>query len=70
MDWKTGHHEADALQLALYRLAWAELNGLDVTAVAATFYYVATGEVVQPGGLPDREALTERWLASTYAQQV
>jgi len=70
VDWKTGHHEADALQLALYRLAWAELNGLDVTEVAATFYYVATGEVVQPGGLPDREALTERWLASTYAQQV
>jgi DNA helicase-2/ATP-dependent DNA helicase PcrA len=69
VDWKTGHHEADELQLALYRLAWAELNGLDVAAVAATFYYVATGEVARPKGLPDREALTERWLANTYAQQ-
>ncbi len=31
VDWKTGDaRRADPLQLACYRLAWAELNGLDV----------------------------------------
>jgi len=65
VDWKTGRHPADELQLALYRLAWAELNGLPVDAVAASFYYVATGKVERPQNLPGREELTERWVAST-----
>lgn len=61
VDWKTGRHPADQLQLALYRLAWAELHGLPVEQVAATFYYVATGRVEQASDLPGREALTEWW---------
>ena len=65
VDWKTGRHPADELQLALYRVAWAELNGIPVDAVAATFYYVASGRVDRPRGLPDREALTRAWTTAT-----
>lgn len=65
VDWKTGQRPADRLQLALYRIAWAELMSVDVDEVAATFYYVATGEVDRPGDLPGRGELTERWTAAT-----
>ena len=43
-----------ARQLALYRLAWAELRGVPVERVRAAFYYVRTGELVEPEGLPGR----------------
>jgi len=65
VDWKTNRRQnADPLQLAVYRLAWAELSGVPLDAVAAAFLYVRTGEVVRPGPeqLPDRPAL-ERLLA-------
>ncbi len=65
VDWKTGRHDADELQLALYRIAWAELHDVPVDQVAATFYYVASGRVVRPAGLPDRAALTALWDATT-----
>jgi DNA helicase-2/ATP-dependent DNA helicase PcrA len=65
VDWKTGRAPADSLQLALYRLAWAELHGVALDEVAATFYYVATGEVSRPDDLPDRAALTEWWARVT-----
>ncbi|MFF8970462.1 UvrD-helicase domain-containing protein [Streptomyces sp. NPDC014995] len=62
VDWKTNRgRTADPLQLALYRLAWAEQRGVPVESVTAAFLYVRTGEVVRPGGLPDRAAL-ERLL--------
>jgi DNA helicase-2/ATP-dependent DNA helicase PcrA len=67
VDWKTGRHPADELQLALYRVAWAELAGVPVGQVAATFYYVATGVVDRPSGLPDRAELTGRWEAAITA---
>ncbi len=58
VDWKTNRAAtADPLQLALYRLAWAELHGLPLERVRAAFYYVRTGEVVEPTDLPDRPAL-------------
>jgi DNA helicase II / ATP-dependent DNA helicase PcrA len=58
VDWKTSHAQtADPLQLAIYRLAWAELHGLAPEQVRAGFYYVRTGELVEPADLPDREAL-------------
>jgi DNA helicase-2/ATP-dependent DNA helicase PcrA len=58
VDWKTSrHHGADPLQLAIYRLAWAELHGLDPARVRAGFYYVRTGDLVEPADLPDRTAL-------------
>ncbi|MCH0569605.1 UvrD-helicase domain-containing protein [Streptomyces sp. MUM 136J] len=62
VDWKTNRaRDADPLQLAVYRLAWAEQRGVPLESVTAAFLYVRTGEVVRPGGLPDRAAL-ERLL--------
>jgi DNA helicase II / ATP-dependent DNA helicase PcrA len=58
VDWKTGHDQrADPTQLALYRLAWAELEGVPLEQVHARFYYVRTGEAVDPPELPDRAGL-------------
>ncbi len=58
VDWKTNQRAtADPLQLGLYRQAWAELQGVSPASVRAAFYYVRTGQVVQPEGLPDRPAL-------------
>ncbi|MGY2702528.1 UvrD-helicase domain-containing protein [Nocardioides sp. HB32] len=58
VDWKTNRSAtADPLQLALYRLAWAELHGVPLEHVRAAFYYVRTGQVVEPGDLPGRQAL-------------
>ncbi|MFF4246340.1 UvrD-helicase domain-containing protein [Streptomyces sp. NPDC001822] len=63
VDWKTTRHRtADPLQLAVYRLAWAELHGLPLEAVTATFLYVRTGETVRPTGLPGREELEKLLL--------
>ncbi|WP_250403427.1 ATP-dependent DNA helicase [Streptomyces cellostaticus] len=62
VDWKTNRaHTADPLQLAVYRLAWAEQQGVPPESVTAAFLYVRTGEVVRPEPLPDRAAL-ERLL--------
>ena len=62
VDWKTGRDEAaDPLQLAVYRLAWAELHDLPLERVRAAFHYVRTGHTVEPAGLPDRPEL-ERLL--------
>ncbi|WP_432133971.1 UvrD-helicase domain-containing protein [Streptomyces sp. bgisy154] len=62
VDWKTGRGRGgDPLQLALYRLAWAEQQGVPVESVTATFLHVRTGEAVRPADLPDRAAL-ERLL--------
>jgi DNA helicase-2/ATP-dependent DNA helicase PcrA len=63
VDWKTGRSErSDPLQLALYRLAWAELRGVPVERVRAAFCYVRSGRVVEPADLPDRAAI-ERLVA-------
>ncbi len=62
VDWKTGRQEgADPLQLALYRLAWAELHDVPLERVRAGFYFVRTGELIEPADLPGREEL-ERLL--------
>ncbi|WP_424890040.1 UvrD-helicase domain-containing protein [Streptomyces sp. XH2] len=62
VDWKTGRaHDADPLQLAIYRVAWAEQHGLPLSSVTAAFVYVRDGETVRPPGLPDRAGL-ERLL--------
>ncbi|MFJ3087332.1 UvrD-helicase domain-containing protein [Streptomyces sp. NPDC086838] len=58
VDWKTSRtHTADPLQLAVYRLAWAELHGLPLSDVTATFLFVRTGEAVRPASLPGRPEL-------------
>jgi DNA helicase-2/ATP-dependent DNA helicase PcrA len=58
VDWKTNRrHDADALQLAIYRVAWADLAGVPLDRVRAAFYYVRDAELVEPPGLPDRQDL-------------
>ncbi|GAB3703822.1 ATP-dependent DNA helicase [Mariniluteicoccus flavus] len=62
VDWKTARaHTADAGQLALYRLAWAELQGVPVDQVDAVFHHVRDDVVVRPARLPGRDELA-RWL--------
>ncbi|MFJ3163645.1 ATP-dependent DNA helicase [Streptomyces kanasensis] len=66
VDWKTTRHRTgDPLQLAVYRLAWAELHGLPLDAVSAAFVYVRTGEVVRPEGLPGRDGLERVLIGGT-----
>ena len=48
VDWKTGSTVLDddsAIQLAIYRLAWAKLSGTPVEKITAAFHYVPTGQV-------------------------
>ncbi|MDQ6934664.1 MAG: ATP-dependent helicase [Actinomycetota bacterium] len=60
VDWKTNQRQtADPLQLAIYRLAWAELQGCPLDKVIAGFYYVRTDSLVVPPQLADRRALEE-----------
>jgi len=58
VDWKTNRTpDSDPWQLALYRLAWAELRGVPLERVRAQFYFVRSGTVVEPTGLPGRPEL-------------
>ncbi|MEU9300603.1 UvrD-helicase domain-containing protein [Streptomyces sp. NPDC048269] len=58
VDWKTGRTtEADPLQLAVYRLAWAEATGTPLSQVTAAFLHVRSGRVIRPRDLPDRARL-------------
>ena len=62
VDWKTSRREpADPLQLAIYRVAWAEVTGVAIEQVDAVFGYVRTDTVVRPAALPERAEL-ERLL--------
>ncbi|MFE1863294.1 UvrD-helicase domain-containing protein [Streptomyces anandii] len=68
VDWKTGRAQtADPLQLAVYRLAWAEQQGVPPERVTAAFVYVRTGEVVRPRELPGRAALERLLLQEPQA---
>jgi len=64
VDWKTGEPPADAaarrhaaVQLAVYRLAWAGLSGLPPARVRASFHYVRSGRTVTPESLPGPQEL-------------
>jgi DNA helicase-2/ATP-dependent DNA helicase PcrA len=66
VDWKTGRRptpgrdaDAAAVQLAAYRVAWAELVKVSVQEVSAAFHYVAEGITVRPADLLDERGLTE-----------
>lgn len=65
VDWKTGRRPsglaetAAAVQLAAYRLAWAELAGVSVGRVRAAFHYVREGVTVHPADLLDAAGLAE-----------
>jgi DNA helicase-2/ATP-dependent DNA helicase PcrA len=68
IDYKTGSVPRDfasaSLQLAIYRLAWADLAGVDPANVRAGFLYVRTGEVKRPEHLLDRSELDALLTAS------
>ncbi|MFJ7259200.1 PD-(D/E)XK nuclease family protein, partial [Streptomyces globosus] len=58
VDWKTGRGtDADPLQLAVYRLAWAETTGTPLRRVSAAFLHVRSGRVIRPRNLPGRARL-------------
>ncbi len=61
VDWKTGPPARDpraaAVQLAAYRLAWADLAGVEPDRVRAAFHYVRTGTTLAPVDLLDADGL-------------
>lgn len=64
VDWKTGQPPSTAaerravgVQLAAYRLAWADLQGVALEEVRAAFHYVRANETVRPTDLLDRDGL-------------
>ena len=60
VDWKTGSKqlgESAAIQLAMYRLAWARLKKIDVSKVSAAFHYVPTSVTDRRADLLDEAAL-------------
>ena len=64
VDWKTGDPpdtpEAKrhaAVQLAVYRLAWAALRDVPADSVRAAFHYVRSGQIVIPESLPGSDDL-------------
>jgi DNA helicase-2/ATP-dependent DNA helicase PcrA len=64
VDWKTGAKPsgeravARALQLQMYRVAYARLRGLELDQVDAAFYYAGTGETVYPDLSDDEQLAT------------
>ncbi|MTD13668.1 AAA family ATPase [Nakamurella sp. YIM 132087] len=73
VDWKTGAppprdrmHDA-AVQLAVYRLAMAELHGLPPERVRAAFHHVAHGVTLAPGDLLDAAGLEQLVRSATTA---
>jgi DNA helicase-2/ATP-dependent DNA helicase PcrA len=60
VDWKTSRGEShDPLQLAIYRVAWAGLSGIDLDRVDAVFYSVPEDRVIRPDHLADRDQLEQ-----------
>jgi DNA helicase-2/ATP-dependent DNA helicase PcrA len=60
VDWKTGSKklgQSSAVQLAVYRLAWANLRGIDPALVSAAFHYVPTNITDRPADLLDEAGL-------------
>ena len=64
VDWKTGvppdtpeAKQHAVIQLAVYRLAWAQLHDWPVEKVRAAFHYVRSGRTVSPDTLPGADDL-------------
>ena len=72
VDWKTGDPPAteealqqNAIQLAVYRLAWAATAGMSPELVRTAFHYVRSGRTVEPDTLPDAVELAGLLGAAT-----
>ena len=65
VDWKTGRvptgaaATSAAVQLAVYRLAWAALAEVPVERIGAAFFYVREGVTVRPADLLDASGLVK-----------
>ena len=60
VDWKTGGTASvDTRQLAVYRLAWAHIAGIDWRDVDAAFVMVASGQEIRPNTDSEVEALLD-----------
>ncbi len=65
VDWKTGRRpvgndaRAAAIQLAAYRLAWADLAGVDPARVRASFFYLRESITTSPPELLDRDGIAD-----------
>ncbi|WP_445161618.1 ATP-dependent helicase [Mycobacterium sp. Dal123C01] len=77
VDWKTGEPPRGpeamrqaAVQLAVYRLAWAALSGCPRSSVGTAFHYVRTGLTVVPDELPDPTELAGMLADSEDERQV
>ena len=63
VDWKTGSAKSGdelanaAIQLAVYRLAFAEIEDVELSKVRAAFHYVSSEETVRPSDLLDYDGL-------------
>jgi len=71
VDWKTGKAprsaadlEAKQLQLALYRLAYAQWKSIDVDLIDAVFYFVTDDRIITPERLFDEKELIALWRGS------
>ncbi|SPM32482.1 Superfamily I DNA or RNA helicase [Mycobacterium rhizamassiliense] len=77
VDWKTGEPPRGpeamrhaAVQLAVYRMAWAALSGCPESSVRTAFHYVRTQTTVTPAELPDATELAALLVPSTDAHDV
>lgn len=68
VDWKTNKPPTDpddlyrrSLQLALYRLAYAEYNKLPLEKVKASFYFVGDDVILTPELMLGKEQILEAW---------
>ena len=65
VDWKTGKVkdgsdlENAAIQLAMYRLAYAKLKSVPIENVSAAFHYVSDNQTVRPADILDESDLIE-----------
>jgi DNA helicase-2/ATP-dependent DNA helicase PcrA len=65
IDWKTGSKtlgESSAVQLAVYRLAWAKLREIPVEQVSAAFHYVPTNKTDRRANLLNEDQLIDLLL--------
>jgi DNA helicase-2/ATP-dependent DNA helicase PcrA len=74
VDWKTGRAprdtadlEAKQLQLALYRLAYAQWKGIAPEKIDAAFYFVADDIVIRPAHISSESELRDAWARSVGA---
>lgn len=75
IDWKTGtppsgaRAQAAAIQLAAYRLSWAELAQVPLEQVSAGFHYIYPNKTVRPVDLLDDKGLAELIFSVPRATQ-